>query len=1303
MDFFQVGQKENRNGVVDVFPDFIVGRSKDIMVRGQSFYAIWNEEAGVWSTDEYVVPKLVDKIVYEAAEKLREQGVVVNVKSLRLYSSNLQNQFRKFMKNISDNSHQLDANIVFANTEVKKTDYSTRRLPYALSPGPHPAYDELVAKLYVPEELAKLEWAIGSIVAGDSKKIQKFIALYGRPGTGKGTILEIIKRLFDGYYAIFEAKALVGGDNFATEAFKDNPLIAIDDDAKMDKIEDNTKFNKITEHNELRLNEKYKPTYTTKINSFVFIGTNDPIKITDSMSGLIRRVIDVQPTGEKHDPSQYQRLMSLIDFELGAIAQHCLDVYRSMGKNYYSDYIPERMMLKTDPFYNFIEYNFDLFKSQDGTSLRQAYSLYKEYCDYTEVKFRVPMYKFREELRNYFHEFHDRIDVDGVPTRSYFQGFNAKRFKTVENPGTKKEKQLLVLEETSSILDEMYAGLPAQYSKDNDESPAKYWTNDERLIRGVLQKPKPSQVVSTQLGDLDTSRLHFLKVPECHIVIDFDLKDANGEKSLEANLEAAASWPATYAEVSKSGGGVHLHYIYDGGDPSTLAAEYSAGIEIKSYRGGASLRRKLTWCNDVAVATINSGLPFKKEKAVIETKQIQTEKGLRDMIARNLRKEIHPGTKPSIDFIEHILAKAYDDGLVYDVSDMRSKIMVFANNSSNQALNCLKAVKRMKFKSEVSAEDLPPVAPAKTSPVVFFDCEIYPNLFVICWKYEGSDTVVRMINPSPQDVEALFQFKLVGFNNRGYDNHILWGAFMGLSNQQLYELSQKIINSKENEGKFGEAYNLSYADVHDFASIKMSLKKWEIALGLHHMEMDLPWDKPVDPKDWPRVVEYCVNDVNALEALFADRKSDFVARQILADLSSMSVNDTTRKHAERIMFGNERNPQREFVYTDLSKEFPGYTFDPYNKLAKSTYNGEVVGEGGYVYAEPGIYEDVALLDIASMHPTSIEQLNVFGKFTEKFSQIKTARLAIKNGDFGRAEELLPSLRGLVSEENARDLEQALKLVINSIYGYTSATFPNSFRDPRNVDNIVAKRGALFMIDLKLWLMSKGIKVVHIKTDSVKIPGATPEIISMIKEFGKRYGYDFEHEATYKKMCLVNDAVYIARVGWTAKKGDVDYWSATGAQFQQPVVFKALFSGEPITFADLCETKSVTQGAMYLDFDENEATPNQPYKGMHFVGKTGLFLPVIKTAGGGKLVRVKDDKSYAVTGTKDYYWLEADMPEVARLANYIQSDPKLYKDLTDEINENGDVLGVVDMSYYEEQIINAMDTIEKFGSYAEFVK
>jgi hypothetical protein len=921
-----------------------------------------------------------------------------------------------------------------------------------------------------------------------------------------------------------------------------------------------------------------------------------------------------------------------VGFELGAIAHHCLSVYRQTGKNYYASYRPTDMMIRTDIFYNFLVASFDMLKHRDGITLKEAWSLYKDYCNEAGFERKMNMHRFRDEMRNYFTEFYSKTRIDGIEVRSLFKGFKTWKLSFLSVP--EPDVPVIVMDETTSLLDGLLADRPAQYAGEEGK-PLKKWAN-----------------VRTTLATLDTSRLHFVKPPSDHIVIDFDLKGSTGEKSPELNLAAASKFPSTYAEYSQGGSGIHLHYIYSG-DVSQLSRIYDTDIEVKVFTGEASLRRKLTRCNNVPVAMISDGLPF-KEKRVIDSDTIKSERGLRRLLLRNIYKEIHPGTKPSIDFMVKILDDAYQSGMTYDVTDMRPRIIAFANNSTHHSAECLQRVLEMKF-----ASDSEPASPPEPGDqrLVFFDLEVFPNLFVCGWKYEGDPTVVRMINPPPSEIEALAKMRLVGFNNRRYDNHILYARMMGYSEHDLFLLSQKIVKGEKN-AFFGDAYDLSYADIWDFSSKKQSLKLFQIELGLNHKELGLPWDQPVDPSLWEKVADYCANDVITEEQVFSDRRQDFTARQILADLSGLRVNDTTQKHTARIIFGDDKRPQEKFVYTDLSELFPGYVYD----FGKSTYREEEVGEGGYVYAEPGMYSQVAVLDVASMHPTSIELLNLFGPYTRAYSDLKTARIAIKHGDYDRAKRLLGgALRPyLESSSDAAALSYALKIVLNIVYGLTSASFDNPFRDIRNKDNIVAKRGALFMIDLKHAVQEQGFSVVHIKTDSIKIPDATPEIIEFVIKFGEKYGYEFEHEVTYEKLCLVNDAVYIAKT----HEGE---WTATGAQFAHPYVFKTLFSKEEVIFDDLRETRSVT-AALYLDFGDGE--PN-------FVGRAGSFVPVRAGTGGGTLLRGKDGTYHSATGSKGYFWKEAGVVRELGLED------------------------TVDMSYFTRLADAAVTAISKYGDFEWF--
>lgn len=1347
LDFIKIKEKSTKIGP-EIYPAFIIKSSfDDLMIRGGDFYAVWNDYTQLWSTDEGVLINLIDSELEQYAKNYETRTGTKPARVCYLWDSDsgsIDRWHKYCQQQLRDYYHPLDETITFANTETTKKNYISKRLKYPLKKGPTDAYDEIIGTLYSDEERHKLEWAIGAIVTGNSKNIQKFIVMYGAPGTGKSTILNIVQDMFDGYYAVFDAKVLGSSSNaFALEAFKANPLIAIQHDGDLSRIEDNTRLNSVVSHEEMTVNEKFKSTYVNRFNSFLFMGTNKPVKITDAKSGLLRRLIDVSPTGNKIPTKRYDILMNQVKFELGAIAYHCKYVYLE-NPDAYNNYVPTSMMGASNDFYNYVLDSYDIFKRQNSTTLKAAYEMYKAYCDDSNVKYPLSKLLFKEELKNYFTTFNERALLDqGERVRNYYEGFKLDKFIYSGDKLEKIPEPILELNCTESLLDEYCADCQAQYGNE-DEKPTFKWNN-----------------VKTKLRDLDTHKLHYVNLPENHIVIDFDLKDEKGEKSYDRNIKAASKWPRTYAEVSKGGAGIHLHYIYDG-DTSALSRIYSDDIEIKVFTANASLRRKLTKCNDIPIATLNSNLPLKeKGDKVINFEGIKSEKGLRKFIIRNLNKEIHNATKPSIDFIYSKLEECYKSGMKYDVTDMRPAIMAFAVNSSHQSDYCLKLVAKMKFKSdEVSIDN----QGYSDDELVFYDVEVFPNLFIVNYKRRNTDVVVRLINPTPQDIEQVLKFKLVGFNCRRYDNHIMYARLMGYDNEQLFNLSQRIIGKSAN-CMFGEAYNLSYTDVYDFCAKKQSLKKWEIELNkkaedpnskmddhvralckkIKHHELGLPWDQPVPEELWTKVAEYCDDDVIATQAVFEANQGDFTAREILAELAGGTVNDTTNSLTTKFIFGHNRHPQDQFMYRDLSQPvtelpddvlaflkeakpemmaepfdgplgksllpyFPGYKFE----FGKSTYRGEEVGEGGEVWASPGMYGYSQTEDIGSQHPNSLISECGFGpEYTKKFKEILDIRIHIKHGEYDVVRDAFGGklAKYLNDESTAKALAQALKIAINSVYGLTAAKFENPFRDPRNKDNIVAKRGALFMIDLRHAVEEQGYKVIHVKTDSIKIANPDDYILNFIVERGKRYGYDFEVEHIFDRICLVNNAVYIAKLADDDPE-DPGKWTATGTQFAVPYVFKTLFSKEPIQFNDMCETKNSAVGPIYLDMNESYpdvTAEEKQFKNLEskykkgelsdtlfenecaslrerieaghnyiFVGKVGLFCPIKPGCGGGTLVCKRDDKYSAVTGTKGYRWLESEI-----------------------VKQNGKE-DDIDKSYYNKLVDDAVSTISEFGDIEWFI-
>ena len=1308
-----------------IYPSYSVN-GKDIMRKGGDFYAVLNHETGFWETDEGAAIHYIDsKLKKYADEKFGpESGYDTVVKYLDDSTTNKLKEYNVWMSNLPKNHNYipLDSDITFIGEKVTPEMYRSKTLPYTPAEQPIDCYDRLMSVLYSEDDRKKIEWLVGAILCRESKNIEKALVIYGKPGSGKSTVLDIIEELVSGYWKEFIADDLARGNNqFATALFKDNPLVAIQDDGKLTKIESPI-INEIISHKRIVVNEKNKRQYSIRSNAVLILATNDPVDIHDIKLGIVRRLLDVYPSGKTFDVEEYERLKEGVKFEIPGIAYRCMQVYKECGRNYYTGYRPDRMIHLTNYIQNFMFDELDSIESYINSNKGYAkkevlYERFKAYCEKSGLLYPQKITTFGEEIKEYFEKSIPNKWINGKNQRNVYEGLKVwkilgiseKEYKAriegkivddfndyvVEKEPVKESTDqdwLIFSSHDSCTFDDMFKDCTAQYAG-AEGKPIKRWSN-----------------VTTKLSDIDTSKLHWLKLPNYIIKIDFDKKDKDGNKSLEANIEAASKFPKTYAEVSKSGSGIHLYYIYSGGDPSELSNIYDKDIEIKKSVGDMSHRRMLTKWNNLPISTISTGLPFKKGGTkVIDEKIAITEKGLRTTIKRSIAKEVHPDTRSNIDWIYKILNDAYESGLVYDVSDLYQDVLIFAMNSTHQSEYCVDKVHEMKFLSEKTGEYVDEGYDDK-DPIIFFDFEVFPNLNLLCWKYDNPDdkTVQAVFNPSPEYIAGFFGFnqekknKVIGFNNKEYDNHIAYDIYLGKTPYEVYCTSQGIIN-KEKTAKHREAKHLSYSDLYDFLPNKMGLKKWEIKLGIDHQEFSHRWDEPIPENLWPELAEYCKNDVLATEAVFhsKDGQAAWKGRRILCDLANIlmgpgsTVNDSTNDLTTKLIVGNEKNPQKDFVYPNLSEEFPGYEFSNYGidessyiskdvKISgKSFYKGYDPGEGGFVWAKPGMYGRAVCFDVASMHPSSIIAENGFGPYTENFKRLLDLRLHIKHKDYDAVRSMYNGAlaKYLESDEDAKALSFALKIAINSVYGLTAAKFPNRLRDSRNVDNWVAKRGALFMIDLMLKVQEMGGTVIHCKTDSIKVLNPSEEVANYIINRGKEFGYNFEIEHIFDRICLVNDAVYVCKYTDDPENEDMaGKWDATGKQYQVPYVFKTVFSHEPIVFDDLCETKS-TSSALYLDF--NEGLPENEHN-YQFIGKTGRFTPVVDGSGGGELYRdAGNDKFARVEGTS------RPKEKGKKVSGY-----RWYESVT--IKDNEEFKAKIDYSYYNILVDKAIDNMSRFG-------
>lgn len=149
---------------------------------------------------------------------------------------------------------------------------------------PTRAYNEMVGLLLEREDRQKFEWAIGAMLEDGPRNI---VVLLGAPRTGKTTLTKIVRKV------LLSPEAGAFAPRVAFLSWDLHELPQVDDDM------------------------------------FVFVEA----LIGDA---LTKDSLIIKTTGDRVPVNKHYVLMREIDSELGDIAEHCIELYRELGYDYYN-------------------------------------------------------------------------------------------------------------------------------------------------------------------------------------------------------------------------------------------------------------------------------------------------------------------------------------------------------------------------------------------------------------------------------------------------------------------------------------------------------------------------------------------------------------------------------------------------------------------------------------------------------------------------------------------------------------------------------------------------------------------------------------------------------------------------------------------------------------------------------------------------------------------------------------------------------------------------------------------------------
>lgn len=408
----------------------------------------------------------------------------------------------------------------------------------------------------------------------------------------------------------------------------------------------------------------------------------------------------------------------------------------------------------------------------------------------------------------------------------------------------------------------------------------------------------------------------------------------------------------------------------------------------------------------------------------------------------------------------------------------------------------------------------------------FFDFEVTPNWWLCVFgdlpddfsnlDESVKDDFITVNSDMPNCRDRLLElmknpeYCLTGYNIKGYDLCIANGIYQGFTPQQIYILSNLIINpASMYDSK--EAYRLSpfarrklnsinYQDLMDDSN--GSLKDKEMVLGLNILESSVPFDKEdLTEEDKYDMTYYCKQDVYASMYFYKEVVHPYTLTKLSMgtafDIPERVCRSSTNAKLVAIALGAKRTTfaDSDKIEIELPKKIRDYCYEnvPIKLLEKlmtetesfSTYlfdNDVSYGNGGiHSVLTPCLYiesDDEWLLmniDATSYYPSMLIQFDCLSRAVKSkdiFVNIYNERVRIKHK------------KDKTAEDESR--QKAYKLVLNTTFGASGNKYIDLY-DPHMCTR-TCRLGQIFLTALayKLYKTIPYIKIIQTNTDGILI-------------------------------------------------------------------------------------------------------------------------------------------------------------------------------------------------------------------------